>query len=101
MGLIAYNLIRGAMLDAALRGRMPISRISFKGTRDRLEICGNAVLEHDEPVAAYLMLLDRIIADSLPFRPHRIEPRAIKRRPKCYPLLTEPRKVARDALLNS
>ena len=29
-------------------------------------------------------------------RPGRIEPRAIKRRQKAYPLLTQPRSVARD-----
>ena len=32
-------------------------------------------------------------------RPHRIEPRAVKRRPKPHKLLTEPRAVARAQLL--
>ena len=31
-------------------------------------------------------------------RPGRIEPRAVKRRPKTYPLLTKPRALAREYL---
>ncbi len=34
-----------------------------------------------------------------PHRPDRVEPRAIKRRPKPYPLLMQPRRVARNALI--
>jgi len=29
-------------------------------------------------------------------RPGRIEPRAVKRRPKAFPLLTKPREMARE-----
>ena len=32
-------------------------------------------------------------------RPDRIEPRAVKRRPKAHALLTRPRREAREALL--
>jgi len=32
-------------------------------------------------------------------RPDRVEPRAIKRRPKCHKLLTEPRAEARAKLI--
>jgi hypothetical protein len=34
-----------------------------------------------------------------PHRPDRVEPRAVKRRPKPYPLLTKPRRDARMALI--
>ena len=32
-GLIAYNLIRGVMLAAALQSGQPVGRLSFAGTR--------------------------------------------------------------------
>ena len=35
----------------------------------------------------------------LPHRPDRIEPRAKKRQPKNFPILTAPRQVARDIIL--
>ena len=34
-----------------------------------------------------------------PHQPDRVEPRAVKRRPKSYPLLTQPRRAARKALI--
>ncbi|HEV3383855.1 MAG TPA: hypothetical protein VG097_03520, partial [Gemmata sp.] len=34
-----------------------------------------------------------------PNRPHRVEPRAIKRRPKSYDLLNKPRQELRNRLL--
>jgi hypothetical protein len=37
-------------------------------------------------------MLERMAADLLPLRPGRSEPRAKKRRPKNYQLLTRPRK---------
>ncbi len=44
-------------------------------------------------------LLRIIAADQVPDRPNRFEPRARKRRPKPYPLLTVPRKRAKKAAL--
>lgn len=101
MGLIAYNLIRAAMLDAALRGRVHISRISFKGALGRIEIFGNAPGSDQDPLRAYLLFLDHLIVDALSKRDGRFEPRAVKRRPKCYPHLNEPRWAAREALLSA
>ncbi len=48
-------------------------------------------------VAAYL--IKRIVADILPNRPNRVEPRVRKRRPKSYKLLTLPRHEARRRLV--
>jgi hypothetical protein len=36
-------------------------------------------------------LLRAIASDQVPLRPYRSEPRAVKRRPKSYQLLTRPR----------
>jgi hypothetical protein len=42
------------------------------------------------------LLLRYIAHDRLPLRPNRYEPRAKKRRPKGYPLLTKPRRLFRE-----
>jgi hypothetical protein len=34
-----------------------------------------------------------------PFRPGRVEPRAVKRRPKAYARLSKPRSIVRNALI--
>jgi hypothetical protein len=49
----------------------------------------------------YHRLLDSVASDLVPHRPHRVEPRCRKRRPKAYPLLTLPRPVARQHLLRA
>jgi len=47
----------------------------------------------------YALLLEWIARDMLPYRPGRIEPRAVKRRPKAYDRLDRPRSELRAALL--
>ncbi len=98
MHMIAYNLIRLLMAQAAgLHGRN-LHRLSFAGTQQRLL----AVLPHLNLCAPSLQqrrlverLLKLIAADELPHRPNRIEPRAVKRRRKSYPYLVHPRRQAR------
>ena len=50
-------------------------------------------------------LIDTILADlkthRVGHRPNRVEPRAVKRRPKPHALLTEPRKQARANLIQN
>lgn len=46
-------------------------------------------------------LLGAISMLELPIRPGRIEPHAIKRRPKNHQLLTVPRRVARAAIVRA
>jgi hypothetical protein len=102
MGLIAYNLIRGIMLDASLRGKLPVSRISFKTTLGCLDAFAAGTITAHNPERAYLVLLDHLIEARLPIRPPRIEPRKRKRRPKNnYPLLTAPRNAARIEACNA
>jgi len=89
---IAYNLVRALMLEAAWTHGVELQRLSFKGTVD--------ILRQWTPLFAPTMfafkrareeLLRIIAADQVPARPNRVEPRARKRRPKCYQLLTRPR----------
>jgi len=93
--MIAYNLIRSLMQHAALRHRVDLGRISFKGTLDTLRHFADAVqAAHGKPhkQAALLdAMLANIAKDLVPFRPNRSEPRAKKRRPKNYHLLNEHR----------
>lgn len=101
MGLLAYNLIRTIMLHAARRAKLEIARISFAGTRDRIDAFGLSAFARDDPADTYRLLLDHIAADPVPFRPFRSEPRKVKRRWTRHSLLTEPRNAARHALSSS
>jgi hypothetical protein len=102
MGLLAYNMVRGIMLDAALRGRLPVSRISFKTALNRLDVFSSGRFADGDPERAYLLLLDYLIETRVPDRPGRVEPRLRKRRlDKKYTLLTIPRNAARIEAFNA
>ncbi len=103
MHLLAYNLIRSLMWQAASQQGRPLHRLSFAGTVDRLNAL-EPYLElyegSDHIPRLYQMLLRWIAHDHVPDRPNRIEPRALKRRPKEYALLNRPRNEMRKALLS-
>jgi hypothetical protein len=95
MHLIAYNLVRAVMLQAALQHHVELSRLSFKGTLDAVQAFA-AVLQGGgttvrQQAALQRELLRLIAFDPVRPRPGRVEPRAKKRRPKNYQLLTKPR----------
>lgn len=93
--LIAYNLIRLFMQQAADRHSVELGRISFKGTLDTVRHFAAAVhAAHRDPrqqKALIEQMLAIIAGDPVPERPERAEPRARKRRAKNYHLLTKPR----------
>jgi hypothetical protein len=90
--VIAYNLIRALMLEAAWTYDLPVERLSFKGTVDTIRQWTPLFFMRSQLVRQARAELIRIIAsDTVPLRPHRSEPRARKRRPKSYQLLTRPR----------
>lgn len=95
MSMIAYNLIRAIMFQAALIHDTDLDRISFKGTCDTLRQWAPhlASVAHRTLVYRRLFrcLLQTLADDLVPYRPNRSEPRAVKRRPKNYHLLTKPR----------
>jgi hypothetical protein len=98
---LVYNVIRRLMAEAAKqRGIFPWE-VSFKGALQTV----NAFLPHlrgaDAATAARLCaeLIQAIGSHRVGDRPDRYEPRAIKRRPKAHPLLTEPRDAARARLV--
>ena len=97
-GLIAHNLLRCVMAQAAQEHAVALERISFKGARDALRqfnhaLCQTRCARRNKELWA--ALLRSLACDLVPARPGRREPRAVKRRPK-YPLLTRPRQLQRD-----
>lgn len=90
--MIAYNLIRQVMAEAAIEGNVQPWQISFKGTMstvvETLPVLG-AVSNADE-VCDVLMACCR--RHAVGNRPDRYEPRVLKRRPKQYKLMQKPRR---------
>lgn len=90
---VAYNLVRALMLAAAGTHAVPLARLSFKGALTTLRqwaplfAAGSRALRRQR----YAELLLALATDLLPVRPGRCEPRAVKRRPKVYQLMTRPR----------
>jgi hypothetical protein len=93
--LTAHNLVRLVIARAAARHGRLVSRISFKGCVDTLcaflsgECNGTAIRNTDA-------LLEIVANDLVPLRPGRSEPRALKRRPKNYQLLTKHRHIFKE-----
>jgi hypothetical protein len=102
MHWIAYNLARNIMLEAALAGNIPISRISFKGTIDTLRQWLPALHSVAKKPRIfrnmYSTMLQTIASDPVPLRPDRFEPRAVKRRPKKFKLLNKPRRIMKELM---
>jgi hypothetical protein len=68
--------------------------MSFKGTADSVRQFSLAIAQaHSKKKQNQLIaqLLEVIARDAVPDRPDRREPRAVKRRPKAFPLLNKPR----------
>ena len=93
--LLAYNLIRLLMAQAAFLADMLPRQLSFKHT---LQIWiawrhnGAGGYDDDNVVGLFILIAQQKVGN----RPGRIEPRAVKRRPKPFPLLTKPRPVAQE-----
>ena len=93
MHLLAYNLLRTLMWQAALKAGVEPLRVSLQGARQHL---GNFIGELKDATAKqlkrlYQQLLDIVTHKLVPKRPHRIEPRVKKRRPKAFPRMQKPR----------
>jgi IS4 transposase len=94
MFFIAYNLIRCLMAEASQRHEVGMGWLSFKGTVDSVRQFATAIAQaRSRKTQKRLLekLLEVIARDLLPERFGRSEPRAVKRRPKPYPLLNRPR----------
>ena len=92
--LLAYNLIRLLMAQSALLADCLPRTLSFKHTT-QLWMCFRSQAMPGYTDEQVVLLLRLIAQRRVGKRPGRIEPRAVKRRPKAMPLLTEPRELAR------
>jgi hypothetical protein len=94
MFFIAYNLIRCLMTQASRNGEVELQRLSFKGSVDSVRQF-SAALAQARSRRKQKELIDKLYAtmaaDTVPERPGRREPRAVKRRPKPCAWLTQPR----------
>jgi hypothetical protein len=97
--LIAHNLARVVMAEAAREHPVPLDRLSFTGTLDTLRSFCVACAQATRPAQRrklWTEMLRIIAADQVPLRPDRWEPRAVKRRPKRFPKLNRPRHQYRE-----
>ncbi len=94
--ILAYNLIRTIMAQAATKHQREPRSISFKGAIQTLEAfqpvialvaCRDSILRQE----LYHQLLDCIATHRVANRPNRFEPRKRKRRFKLYNFLKKPR----------
>ena len=99
--LIAHNLIRCTMAQAAAEHNVPLDRISFKGSLDAVRQFSHAMAQAKSKKKRQHLweeLLRTLAADLVPKRPGRREPRAVKRKKNRYPRLVGRRSKFRDHL---
>ena len=102
--ILAYNLIRTVMAQAASKHGLEPRSISFKGAMQTLEAFQPVIAlrgEDDDAYRArlYEQLLKAIARHRVADRPDRYEPRLRKRRPKHYGFLRKPRRQAKRDLV--
>ena len=93
--LVAHNLVRCVIAEAVAAYQVDLERVSFKGSVDALRQYSAALGQaRNRKMRRQLWedLLLNLARDLVRYRPNRIEPRAVKRRPKPYPLLNRPRR---------
>ena len=102
--VLAYNLIRTIMAQAASQHGIAPRTVSFKATIQILEAFQPVIahqadrgVQHRQTL--YQQLLEAIAKHRVADRPDRFEPRMTKRRPKNYNRLTKPRKEIKLAMI--
>src|SRR3990172_9165148 len=93
--LLAYNLIRLMMAQAATLAECLPRALSFKHTLQLWIAWGQQdirTVQDGKLRTLFVLIAEQRVGN----RPGRIEPRAIKRRPKPFPLLMEARAIARE-----
>jgi hypothetical protein len=98
--LLAYNLVRKVGCQTAVLGGRRPREISFTAAKQAL-CAGLKQRVLSEPCERWrvgVALLERLHQERVGNRPDRVEPRAVKRGPKGYPRLRQPRARARARL---
>ena len=102
--ILAYNLIRTLIAQAASKHGLEPRSISFKGAIQTLEAFQPVIALQAGGDAAcrgglYQQVLDALATHRVADRPDRVEPRLRKRRPKHYGFLRKPRAETKHDLL--
>jgi Transposase DDE domain len=82
---IVYNLVRMVMCQSATLQHIDVERISFLDALRWLSAPSSGI-----PLGVLIII---------PIRPHRVEPRVKKRRPKSFPFMIKPRQALRQQLV--
>jgi hypothetical protein len=103
MHLLAYNLIRGVMAEAAEAHDKRPRLLSFKGALQTMTAFQDALRQAPPSDREHLVkaMLKAISRHKVGDRFGRMEPRANKRRPKPQRYLREPRRQARKRLMQA
>jgi hypothetical protein len=88
--LLAYNLLRGLLTEAAKAKDVLPRQLSVKGALQAVESFTPAMMAVNSE-SLYNALLTTVSAHRVGNRPGRMEPRAKKRRPRWRTMLTKPR----------
>ena len=90
--LLAYNLIRAVQFFASRQHGVDPLALSFQATIQHVSSFSSLLAHATEEQGSYeyTQLIYLVSTEKLPYRPNRVEPRAVKRRPKAYPRLKAP-----------
>ena len=104
MFLVGYNLMRTVMFDTFKVSAVRLEQLSFTSALMRFGLwC--AGLRRSTRIMAWLLgyqaMLSDLARDFNPDRPGRYEPRVVKRRPKPFARMQQPRRVLREQLLRA
>lgn len=103
--LLAYNLIRSTATAAAMLHDIQPRQIGFTSTvqfvLQEWKQISKGKLAEAKLTEFYKVMLKGIAGCQVGDRPGRIEPRVVKKRPKTYKLMTKPRAVLKQELMNS
>jgi hypothetical protein len=102
--ILAYNLIRTIMAQAAANHDIEPRTISFKGAVQTLEAFQPLIATQDDGCGArqihiFQKLLDAVATHRVADRPDRFEPRQRKRRQKKYDRMVKPRNAIKRQIL--
>jgi len=100
--VLAYNLIRTTACSAALEHDKLPRQISFTSTCQYVlsswMLIASGRLSEGDLLNQLECMLEQLAACEVANRPGRLEPRVLKRRPKQYPLMQQPRSQLRAKL---
>lgn len=95
MHVLAYNLVRAIMMQAAREHELLPRSISFKATVQAMHAIGtlpDKMIKYDLQRFLFEVIAKHLVGN----RPGRWEPKAVKRRPKPHKLLMQPRNIIKQ-----